>query len=64
MTRQPLAAGPGRTLFGMPNLSAFDVTADGQRFVVRTEGDDAGEVNLALVTGWFEELEEKMRGRR
>jgi serine/threonine-protein kinase len=64
MTRQPLAAGPGRTLFGMPNLSAFDVTADGQRFVVRTEGDDAGEVHLALVTGWFEELEEKMRGRR
>jgi hypothetical protein len=64
ITPQPFAAGPARTLFGVPNLQGFDVTADGQRFVLVTYAGNPAEANLALVTGWFEELNAKMAGGR
>ena len=37
----------------------YDVSADGERFVVfprRTE-QEAGSANVAVVTGWFDELQ-------
>jgi serine/threonine protein kinase/Tol biopolymer transport system component len=60
ITLQPFATGPARTLFGVPNLQAFDVSADGQRFVIRTTGDAPEAANFVLITGWFEELKAKM----
>jgi Tol biopolymer transport system component len=60
ITLQPFAAGAPRTLFGVPNMFAFDVTADGQRFVVRTDAGSPDLVNFVLITGWFGELRSKM----
>jgi hypothetical protein len=34
VTLQPFTWGTAKTLFGLPNMFAFDVTADGRRFVI------------------------------
>jgi hypothetical protein len=43
---------------------AFDVTADGQRFVIAQDAQNRSTVHFVLVSGWFEELEAKMRPAR
>lgn len=47
-----------------PNLFDFDVSADGKRLVAVTQAEDRANVDLVLVSGWFEELEAKMRPSR
>lgn len=64
ITLQPFAVGTPRTLFSIPNLFAYDVTADGKRFVIAQDAENQDDVNFVLVTGWFEELKAKMRRTR
>jgi serine/threonine-protein kinase len=64
ITLQPFAYGQPQTLFGVPNLFAFDVAADGKRFVVATDAEGRENTNFVLVTGWFEELKAKMSPAR
>lgn len=61
---RPFAVGTPQTLFSIPNLFAYDVTADGKRFVIAQDAENQENVNFALVTGWFEELRERMRPSR
>ena len=55
--------GPPRLLFEVPTppdvgRATYDVTADGQRFLVLlpAEGDEAQATQLTVVLNWFEEL--------
>jgi serine/threonine-protein kinase len=57
---QPFAAGTARPLFGVADMSGYDVSPDGQRFVIRTDPTSPERANFVLVTGWFEELRAKM----
>ena len=60
ITLQPFAAGGSRPLFGVADMFGFDVSPDGQRFVIRTDLTRTERENFVLVTGWFEELRAKM----
>ena len=64
VTLQPFSSGQAQTLFSLPNLFAFDVTADGKRFVVAQDAENRQNVDLVLITGWFEELRAKMQPAR
>jgi serine/threonine-protein kinase len=64
VTLRPFSYQPSQTLFSLPNLVGFDVTADGKRFVVAQDSESRENVNLVLITGWFEELKAKMRPSR
>lgn len=64
ITLRPFAVGTPQTLCSIPNLFAYDVTADGKRFVIAQDAENPDDVNVALVTGWFEELKAKMRRTR
>jgi eukaryotic-like serine/threonine-protein kinase len=64
ITLQPFAFGQPETLFNVPNAFAFDVTADGRRFVVVNQGSNRDDVQFVLISGWFEELKAKMRPAR
>ena len=64
ITLQPFAFGQPETLFNVPNAFAFDVTADGRRFVVVGQGSNREDVQFVLISGWFEELKAKMRPSR
>ena len=55
ITLQPFAFGQPETLFNVPNAFAFDVTADGLRFVVVNQGSNRDDVQFVLISGWFEE---------
>ena len=58
ITLQPFAFGQPETLFNVPNAFAFDVTADGHRFVVvNQDARTAMTSSFVLISGWFEELE-------
>jgi serine/threonine-protein kinase len=61
---QPFVAGTPQALFSIPNLFAFDVSADGKRFVVAQDAESRDAANFVLVSGWFEELKAKMRPTR
>jgi serine/threonine-protein kinase len=61
VTLQPFTHKAPQTLFSVPNMFAFDVSADGRRFVVAQDSDDPEAANFVLITGWFEELKAKMR---
>jgi serine/threonine-protein kinase len=61
---QPFSAGPSQTLFNVPSLLGFDVTADGKRFVIVQNPASRDTVDFVLITGWFEELKAKMRPTR
>ena len=61
ITLQPFSVGPTQTLFTAPNLFAFDVTADGRRFVIALDAENRESVNLVLISGWWEELKARMR---
>jgi Tol biopolymer transport system component len=61
---QPFSMGTPQTLFSVPNLYAFDVAADGQRFVIATDAENRENVSFTLITGWFEEVKAKMRSSR
>lgn len=63
-TLQPFSAGQAQTLFSIPNIFAFDVTADGKRFVVAQDGENRENVDFVLITGWFDELRAKMQPSR
>jgi serine/threonine-protein kinase len=67
-TQPDLVVGTPRTLFEGPYvLSAiwdrdYDVTADGQRFLMVRQADpDDSTVRINIVVNWLEELKEKMR---
>jgi hypothetical protein len=64
VTLQPFFYKTSQTLFSLPNLFAFGVTADGRRFVVAQDSENLENVNFVLITGWFEELKAKMRPTR
>ena len=64
VTLQPFSVGAQQTLFTAPNLTLFDVTADGQRFAIVQDIERQDDAGFALVTGWFEELKAKMRPAR
>jgi hypothetical protein len=42
-----------------PNSSVYDITADGQRFLVNTVASDEGSPPLSLVVHWPALLEKK-----
>ena len=49
-----------------PLTSAYDVTPDGQRFIMvrdRGSGDEARPAPVILVENWLEEIKAKMAGR-
>ncbi len=65
----PLAGGPAspptpQILFTVPNLFAFDVTADGKQFVIAQDSQDRDNVSFVFISGWFEELRALMRPTR
>ena len=64
ITLQPFSIGPEQTLFNVPNVFAFDVTADGRRFVIGQDVANRDLVDFVLVTGWFDELRTKMQPSR
>jgi len=45
VTRQPFSAGTPQILFTIPNLFAYDVSADGKRFVVAQDAENQGSKN-------------------
>ncbi len=47
-------------LFVSPGCRGYDVTADGQRFVVRVKNPEAPAEEIHVVLNWFEELRERM----
>jgi Tol biopolymer transport system component len=61
----PISLGNPRTLFHLVNISTFstsspfDVTPDGQRFLISTMNYPTGPVPLTLVTNWDAELKKK-----
>ncbi len=62
-TNNELDVGIPQPLFRMalrtePQRSGFDVTADGQRFLVSTLVDDALSAPITWVLNWMEELEQ------
>ncbi len=61
---QPFSIGPEQTLFNVPNAFAFDVTADGRRFVIGQDVANRELVDFVLVAGWFDELRTKMQPSR
>ncbi len=55
----------GASFFSQVNLRNFDVTADGQRFVVLVSTDAIGgegveSPRIDIVLNWFEELKERV----
>ena len=64
VTPRPFSWSTPKVLFSIPNLFAFDVTADGQRFVIAQDSENSENVSFVLITGWFEELRAKMRPSR
>ena len=64
VTLRPFSVGTVQTLFSVPNLFGFDVTADGKHFVIAQDAEDQQNANFVLVTSWFEELKAKMRPSR
>jgi serine/threonine-protein kinase len=64
ITLKPFTVGAAQTLFTLPNLFAFDVTPDGATFVVAQDAQNRENVEFVLVSGWFEELREKMQPAR
>jgi DNA-binding winged helix-turn-helix (wHTH) protein/Tol biopolymer transport system component len=58
-----LSLGPPRTLFHLANnaenFSLFDVTPDGQRFLISETNSPSGTVPLTLVTNWEAELKKR-----
>ena len=66
-TEPTFSAGTPRPLFegffqrSAGTLSAYDVTADGQRFVMIREGGlDSGASQINVVLNWFEELKRRV----
>jgi len=60
-TRPKFRAGLPKPLFKSTNLDQYDVAPDGQRFVmVRTRGEEAGPRSLAVVLGWFDDLNRRV----
>ncbi len=55
-TPRPLFALPD----ALPNVGGYDVTADGQRFLVRVKNPDAPAKEIHVVVNWFEELKAKV----
>ena len=49
-----------RPLFALPDVGGYDVTADGQRFLVRVNNPDAPAQGIHVVVKWFEELKAKV----
>ena len=49
-----------RPLFALPDALAYDVTADGQRFLVTVNNPDAPAQGIHVVVNWFEELKAKV----
>ena len=55
--RPPRQLFTGELEFDSRSTSAFDVSLDGQRFLVMTRADDAPPALIQIVVSWFEELE-------
>jgi len=63
-TEPEFAADTPRLLFEMP-FSDFDVTRDGQRFVIIQQKEkSAGPDHLNVVVNWFDEVRARMRAER
>ncbi len=61
MTRNGDASWPFRYLSGNLFLAYYDVTPDGQRFVMVHLGDgDSERSQLNVVLNWFEELKQRV----
>lgn len=62
---EEISVGPPQALFRLANSNmmrlgtAFDVTADGRRFLVVEANSPQGTVPLTLVTNWDAELRKK-----
>ena len=51
-----LRPGATRTLFPAPQVVAWDVTADGQRFLATVTQDEPGVRPLVLIQNWTRKL--------
>ncbi|MCH7717336.1 MAG: protein kinase [Gemmatimonadetes bacterium] len=49
-----------RPLFALPDVEGYDVTADGQRFLVKVQNPNAPAAEIHVVLNWFEELKAKV----
>jgi len=55
-----LAIGEPKMLFGNHHVFAFDVAADGKRFLVAEDPSPAGQTRLDAVLGWSAEVHRKL----
>ncbi len=55
-TEPDFEAGPSRVLFERPNLLDYDVTPDGNRFLVIERNVESMPTEIHVVVNWFEEL--------
>jgi hypothetical protein len=59
-TSGTLSVGPARPLFDLPNSTGYwDVTPDGQQFLVAIRNPDARVTEIQVVRNWFEVLKSK-----
>ena len=61
-TRGSFRREPPGPLFSLPDLGDYDVTADGQRFLVRVKNPDAPAREIHVVLNWFEKLKARVVG--
>ena len=52
-----LRVGASRVLFERPNIASFDVTPDGERFLIIVDNTESMPTQIEVVLNWFEELE-------
>ena len=55
-TEPELEVGPPRVLFERSNLLSYDVTPDGNRFLVIEREPTATPTQIHVVVNWFDEL--------
>ena len=55
-TEPDFEAGPPTVLFERPNLLEYDVTPDGNRFLVIERNVESMPTEIHVVVNWFEEL--------
>jgi hypothetical protein len=60
-TRPEFHAGLPRPLFQMPDVEDYDVSPDGQRFIVTrlTSKPESAPPSLAVVLGWFDDVKRR-----
>lgn len=64
MTAAGFDAASPRRLFSAPGLGGYGVSPDGRRFVMVRPEPQPTPAHLNLVVGWFDELKQKVSGKK